>query len=199
MSSSQKKQRWAWAQRRADHLVGLLVSACDWLAIAGSLRRKEPLVGDIELVAIPRRAPDLLGEPGQSLLEKRLWSLVERGLIAAPSKSGDRYKRFTLLPAAVDFDEIEVDLFITTPECWGVILALRTGPAEFSKRLVRQHAHGGLLLNGLSVAEGRVWRHRMVDEAGDVTHAGEPLDTSTEEQFFALTAGGWVDPWERGK
>lgn len=191
-----KKLRWAIASGRADVLVPLLADVCQRIEVAGSLRRREPMIGDIELVAIPQRRRDLLGQEIDSLLDDRLWALARSGILSIPTKNGDRYKQFALKPKAGE-DQIKVDLFITSAECWGVILALRTGPAEFSKRLVMQAAHGGALLNGLVVADGRVWRNRRFHEDGQVAHAGEALETPEEADFFKLTARGWIDPWER--
>jgi DNA polymerase/3'-5' exonuclease PolX len=80
---------------------------------------------------------------------------------------------------------LKLDLFCTSWECWGAIFAIRTGPAEFSKRLVTTASRGGLLRDGLRVSEGRV-----------LTEAGEPLETPSETEFLAL-CGGWIEPKDR--
>lgn len=186
------KRTWAVAMHAAERIVELLASSCKRLEIAGSLRRKATLVGDIELVAIANHLPDLLGNEAESQLDIRLQTLLTRGDINPLLKAGDRYKQF-----AFGDPPLKVDLFITTVECWGVVMAIRTGPVSFAKRLVTQAAHGGLLLNGLSVSEGRVWRGRIVGEDGVLECAGEALQSSTEEEFFKLTSCGWLDPEER--
>ena len=47
----------------AESLVEKLRPACERIEIAGSLRREKAMVGDIEIVAVPRLERDLLGEP----------------------------------------------------------------------------------------------------------------------------------------
>jgi DNA polymerase/3'-5' exonuclease PolX len=47
----------------AGRIVEALRPYCERIEIAGSLRREKPMVGDIEIVAIPRRPVDLFGEP----------------------------------------------------------------------------------------------------------------------------------------
>ena len=49
----------------AQHIVDSLSPFCERIELAGSLRRKRPMVGDIEIVAIPYRPR----KPQLSLLE----------------------------------------------------------------------------------------------------------------------------------
>lgn len=190
------KIRWALAERRASEVVELLKDTCWNLHVAGSVRRKEMLVGDIELVALPHFKGDLFGQPMQSLLDARIDALVRSRIVSTLSKNGPSCKQFELLTAQGE-PEIQVDLFIAKPDNLGLILALRTGPAEFSKKIVTQHAHGGYLQDGLCVDCGHVWRGRQYDEAGGLVDGGELLPTLDEESFFALTTCGWIQPEQR--
>jgi len=53
---------------------------------------------------------------------------------------------------------LAVDLFsVLPPAQWGVIMMIRTGPAEFSRRLVTPRGSGGLLPDGLRVRDGAIW------------------------------------------
>ena len=54
-----------------------------------------------------------------------------------------------------EYDTITLDLFVATRETWGYILALRTGPAEFSKRLVTLKSAGGCCPSHLKFRETR--------------------------------------------
>lgn len=69
--SKGEKVELAAARRMADRLLALLAPACERIAIAGSIRRGVPLVGDIEIVAMPRvttePAGDLWGEATTSV------------------------------------------------------------------------------------------------------------------------------------
>lgn len=146
------------ARQVAERLTKLLDPVCERLEVAGSLRRQEATVGDIELVCIPKvehlpAQMGLFGEksPGETVsqLDKRLAHLIAANTIVtrppgAPSDFrqawGDRYKKVFVtldgLPPTRLSRLVQVDLFITTPESWGAIFVIRTGPAEFSHDLV---------------------------------------------------------------
>ena len=52
MSDTPKRPR-AQAIKVAEKVVAALDPCCTWIEMAGSLRRESPMVGDIEIVAIP--------------------------------------------------------------------------------------------------------------------------------------------------
>ena len=171
--------------KQAEPLAGKIKQAlapgCERIAVAGSIRRKKATVGDIELVVIPKRSPTLLPNvPGASLLDPLLQELVSAGRLAPGDKNGPHYKNFRI-PAVPG---LTLDLFITSPECWPVIFAIRTGSAEFSRRLVTPRRRGGLLPSYLKVTQGRVWD-------GDT-----PLPLHSERELLEL-CGGWLEPAER--
>jgi len=191
------------AARLADKIATELADACERIAVAGSIRRGEPTVGDLELVVIPRRQADLFGVPGASLLEPRINALVAAGRLLRGRCDGQRYKQL-LIPAV---EGLALDLFIVEPEAWGVQLAIRTGPARYSQAIVTERSRGGLLDDGLAVAQGRLWRSdqvmtAMIDAAdyrGPFCHTtGEPFDTPEEADFLAH-AGGWIEPADRAR
>lgn len=140
------------AKALADDLVKQLAPFCERIEIAGSIRRQKEVIGDIELVAIPRTETmmgqlDLFG--GQtsgmtvSRLDGALDQLVRQGAITntvpfvlkktAMPAWGEKYKKYWFYH---DHEWVQVDLFIATPEQWGAILCIRTGPREFSQALV---------------------------------------------------------------
>jgi len=160
----------------------LLCTACDRIEIAGSIRREKETVGDIEIVCIPKYQRDMFQNPlidTETALD-HLLSLFEDEGFCRKEMGGHRYQRYI-----ISEHELQLDLFCTTPEQWGVIFALRTGPAEFSKKLVTPHWQGGFLESGYSVREGRVW------------HGGLMAETPEEKDFFEYTKCGWIDPWSR--
>lgn len=187
MSTSAKKLPLERASEIAKLLVADLEPACEQIQIAGSIRRKCVEVGDVEIVCVPRVEAET---------EEHLWDEATRyvrplddlmnrmarlGLIV-PIKGGSKYRQFTLKNAS----ELKVDLFITTAAQFGLILAIRTGPAEFSKRMVTPRKHGGLLPSNLKVKDGWIW-------AGD-----KRIDVPSEEILFADVLGvPWVPPEKR--
>lgn len=160
------------AQNLADRLVMLLRPACVTIRVAGSVRRGRPDVKDIELVAQPmlKRAQTLFGAEGEwtSLLDLRLQQAIDGcPLLQRGDKDGDRYKRLV-------FEGQPVDLFVVRPPAtFGAILAIRTGPAEFSRLCVTQRALGGAMPQGMRQHEGQLFR------------GGVALETPTEESWFA--------------
>lgn len=178
------------ATELASELIEHLRPGCERIEAAGSLRRLSPWVGDLELVAIPRRRAGLFGAgQGDSLLDDALRQLTRLGFLIPGRSNGPRYKQYLLADRAPSF---QLDLFIVTAATWGVQLALRTGPADFSRAIVTTRSYGGLLRDGHYVCEGRVRR------SGHGIEEDLLLDTPEEADFLAL-AGGWLPPEQRNR
>lgn len=172
------KISYPFAMTLASRMVALLTPHCQRIEIAGSLRRKKSQVGDIEIVCIPQPLVDLFDEPLFGALR------VERALLDDGfnlRKNGDYYKQ-----AVLPNGQIKFDIFLTTPEKWGVVFTLRTGSAAFSHRLVTQRKFGGLLPSNLVVKDGRIW-----------TTSSVPLATPEEVDVFSALDLVWLDPQER--
>lgn len=178
------------ATRWARDVVELLRPACSRIEIAGSIRRLEAYVGDIEIVAAPRfeeTTDGIWSEPAQhDLLAARLLELrgvlgprvvtVHRadGTEEASSRVGDRYQ-------ALDYEGVPVDLFIVRPPAeWGVLFTIRTGPADWSQRLVTECQRRFNRVSG-----------------GQLLHLGKPVACPEERDFLAAIGQPWVEPWER--
>jgi DNA polymerase (family 10) len=162
----------------AEHLLELLRPACERIEIAGSLRRQRPLVGDVELVAIPRL---IIGQDmfdAAQVAGSELEDLLATWTCPKP-KNGPMYKQFII-------DDTQVDLFICEPATWPVTLLIRTGSAEFAQRFVTPRRQGGLLPAGYRV---KGWR---------LQHNGQPCEDITEEEHvFAAIGSPWIPPEER--
>lgn len=181
------------AAKKANMLVRLIEPGCHRIEIAGSIRRQEQTVKDIEIVCIPKivtlSGRGLFPEEG-SALESRLDGLLTSGRLKydpALRRNGERYKRLL-------FDETPVDLFIVKPPAtWGVILTLRTGPCEFSHRLVTKRSVGGLMPDGMKIEEGRLL---MRD---GLTSNWNEIETEMETDVFQALGLSWISPAERSK
>lgn len=171
--------------KQADALIGKIIDSlrpgCRRIEAAGSVRRCAPTVGDLEIVCIPQPTYDLFDRPVGSLLDFVLADLVSAGRLIKGDKNGDKYKTF-FVPAV---EGLKLDLFITTPECWGVNFTIRTGSAEFSHKLVTLKWQGGFLPSDLRVAGARVWR------------GSEALETPEEASLFELIGLDWIAPANR--
>lgn len=175
MSQGENRIPYEQALGMACMVVGMLAPICERIQVAGSLRRKKVDVGDIELVCIEAPQVDWTGYPVQHSQS------IEAVLLAAGYKllkNGEKFKQ-------VDLGGIVLDLFITTPECWGVIFLIRTGCAEFARQMVTRRSQGGMMPNHLKVMDGRVWRD------------GKELETPEEDCIFRLWGMEYIQPEDR--
>ena len=173
------------AETVALRIVSSLKPWCERIEVAGSIRRKCPDVGDIEIVCVPKMveaAPASMFEPPEKVcaVNVEIDYLLSSGLLAphpVDPKNGQRYKKLWIPHA-----EIQLDLFIVRPPAeWGPILTIRTGPAAYSQALVT-----GLHPRGLRCEGGRV-----LDRNDD-------LVTCPEERDFLRVCGvPWTEPEAR--
>ena len=166
------------AIQKARDFIECVRPYCERVEIAGSLRRKKTEVGDIEICCIPnveaRHEYDLFGNLIKST--SRLEQYLADNFAAV--KDGPHYKQIPL-------EGINLDLFITSPEQWGVIFAIRTGSADFSRWLVTWRRNGGALPSNMFVREGRLCL------------VSGPLETPEEADFFRLIGLDFIPPEER--
>lgn len=165
------------AKKIAQEIVDAFEPVCHRVEVAGSVRRKIPTVGDIEIVLEPvvfeSKQRTLLGDPFIKVdkFDELLEEVMKSGILQPHPKDkrmGPRYKKLWC-PAG-----IQIDLFIVRlPATWGVIYALRTGPADFNKRIVTECKS-----RGLRVKDGHVekyiegeWRTMPTPEEADFFYA----------------------------
>lgn len=199
------------ADELAVEVLELLRPACQRIAIAGSVRRRRADIGDLEVVAIPRyesRANDelvLFEDQPLPPIEVNLLDELVAGLLAdgvfgkrldknGRPAIGPKYKRLR-------FHDFALDLFCGSPENWGVLLAIRTGPAAYAHAIVTNvgqwtrpayagadhQPRRGLLPRGMRVGEG----NQLFGPDGRV------IPTPTEESFFEAIGQPILEPWRR--
>ena len=157
----------------ARKVTGLLRPVVERIAVAGSVRRGVDEVKDVELVYVPRlvAAQRTLFEMGKvPATETRIYQLMQLGVLRLDQqvlRNGPKYKRVIHVETGA-----VVELFLATPDNWGLILALRTGPAPFMMTVVSHQWHNGVMPVGMKMQGGYLWRD------------GERLSTPTEESFF---------------
>lgn len=143
------------AQSRANEVLAAVKPFCHRAEIAGSIRRLKRFdIKDIEICAIPNsaHARDL------SDLVNARWGIPAMG------KFPSLYTKVRGI--------YNVDFFWPTKETWGLIFLIRTGPAEFGKRMLQYWktiTNGGYSKDGILHLPG-----------------GTPVPTPEEEDVFQV-------------
>jgi DNA polymerase/3'-5' exonuclease PolX len=158
----------------AERIKSDLAPHCERIEIAGSIRRRKPEVGDIEIVCMPRQSfdSDLFGSGRPFRDGGFIHACGQIGRIRKGCLRTGKYMQFGTN------EGIDVDLFTARPENWGLIYALRTGSAEFSHRV---------LASGWS-------RRGYISKDGMLTQRGEPVPVLSERELFDLAGVKWVEP-----
>jgi len=157
----------------AERIRAELAPHCERIAIAGSIRRRKLEVGDIEIVCIPKTVRtglfnDELERSPEFCHPVNRW----------PAVKGQATGKYTqrILP-----EGIKLDLFTACRCNWGLILAIRTGSAEFSKhRLAARWSQLGYKSVG-----------------GMLTRKGTTHAVREEQHLFTLLGIPWTDPEAR--
>jgi DNA polymerase/3'-5' exonuclease PolX len=171
--------RYGHVAQIAEHLVRNLEDSCLRIQTAGSFLRKKAECGDLEIICIPRpgRPRPEFGQTRiyTSWLDLALHHLECDGFLGRRIKDGDKYKQISIATERYGLvipDVFVLDLFIVRPDSWGVQLMIRTGPADFSHRMVTNKKQGGALPDDMKVADGLLWKD------------GQVVPTLEEADFF---------------
>jgi DNA polymerase/3'-5' exonuclease PolX len=170
MSTQEKRYPYAEAYAIALKVLEELRPHCSRIEIAGSLRRKKPEVGDIEIVAVPLPYSTGIFESGIATVVNK-WEIVKGALEFGKTKYTQR-----ILP-----EGIKLDLFIAEEGNWGSIFAIRTGSADYSHKV---------LANG--------WvRQGFKSDGGYLYREGEKYEVREEEDLFRFIGIPYVKPEDR--
>lgn len=115
----------------ANALCDMLATVCERIQIAGSLRRKKSMVGDIELLFVPKigeRQVDLLGTEKYDMADAMINDLEMNDVLdKRPNVRGHfTWGQKNKLAIHVK-SQIPVDFFSTDLDCWANALVVRTG------------------------------------------------------------------------
>lgn len=182
----------------AEALRETMAPYCERIEVGGSIRRMTPGVKDIELVAIPKWEGEAAGlfaeEKPVNLLYR--WAtapgltvpVLERAPLkvqwiktgvqeAVPWQIKEEGKYWR---ASLDDDHTRLDLFLCSPETWGVIFFIRTGSRDFVEAAMVQAKR----------------RSTPISE-GYVHNFGKPIPMAEERELFKFLGLRWVDPENR--
>ncbi len=159
---------------QANRLLKEIQPYCKKVEIVGDLRRRCDEVFSIDVLAVSRadQVFDLFGNEVSCDPKINEWmdSCGYRFW-----KNGAKYKLF-------QWDDVWVNLYLTSIYQWGLQLAIRTGCKFFSQWLVTPKSNGGALPPEMCVRDGWVWiRHTKIT-------------TLTEPDFFKAIETEWIRP-----
>jgi hypothetical protein len=189
------KRPWRQAHADAEAFRELFAGTYGRWEFGGSVRRRKEFVGDVEHVVIPAwgdvpAAGGLFGQTERvNLLLQRSDELLAAGTIAKhiypvnhvdgttgeTTKWGDKYR-------GCEFRGFNHEIFSAHEGNWGAIFAIRTGPGEFSKRLV-------------TVMQGR--GYRQVDGFVERISDGQRIAVPDEETYFKICGLVYLKPEAR--
>jgi DNA polymerase (family 10) len=180
---SSGKMPLAEARKIADEIVAAIRPFCDRAEVAGSIRRRKEIVGDVEIVAIPRDFDGLV----QTLAQ--FGQHIKPGVpdvIPWQPKKNAKYIRLRLTQG------INLDVFCASRDNWGPLFVMRTGSGVGPDG----NPFGGFVPHLFK-------RWKKVSAGGRMTGCmpttvdGVQLTCEEEEDFFELLGLEWVDPWDR--
>lgn len=172
------------AEELANKIVKHISPAMVRCQVAGSVRRKKPVVGDIEIVGLPADGEELvrlLGEVGTPIKPG------VPGVVPWPLKPSGKYMRLHLPEIGCN-----LDLFNAHELNWGGVLLMRTGSGVDAK---------GNTFNGFTPGIFSRWKKmsgggRMIG-CQPTRPSGEQLPLREEQDFFDLLGLDFIPPHER--
>jgi len=196
----------------AEHFLDVLAPTYIRAEIVGSVKRRKTEVHDIEILMIakPGFPPPEFGKPKEvykTHLDKLLAELQRDGVLrtAVNPANGDRLKRREIV--GVNFTGFNLELFIVTPNTWGIQNMIRTGNSWFSHRAVTNRdsiavdrtrtdrmAHG-FLPNDLRYIKGK----DVASGESCIKRGDEVLSLPEERDVIELILGKWIEPADRSR
>jgi len=194
MSGKRKYPR-AEAVAVAKELCDGLKQRCERLIVAGSLRRRKPEVGDVEILYVPKLEPvevpsdDLLLPPKTALVDQvdaYLDWLLEQGTIRPRENVRGATTWGAKNKLAVHAASgMPVDFFAATVETLVNYLVCRTGPAELNMRICM-------------AAQDQGWKWNPYGEGFTKIGSGQQHAVKSEQEVFEFVGLRYLEPWHRG-
>jgi DNA polymerase/3'-5' exonuclease PolX len=192
----------------ADRLMENLKPHCvqGSCIIAGSIRCKKPRVGDVEIVCIPKRKVTHVDHTeDQTEMNFEDSEPSEKNMVVQHlhKNKGEDARSYTIIKGGDRYHQIifagmQCDIFMTTPKQWGRILALRTGPANCSKKMASRWVS-----MGYKGYKGELIRMKQ-DKYGNLTapyrdENGNRIkpEFPTEKSFFEFLGWDYIEPENR--
>jgi DNA polymerase (family 10) len=147
------------AQVIADKFVSEIKEFCKKIEIVGSIRRKKSEINDIDIILIPK-------------FKERLIQKIRK--ISNLEVQGKKLIR-------AEYSGMQVDIYFTDEETWGILLLIRTGSKEHNIKLCQYAIKNGMKL---SSANGLMKNDKVIA-------------SKTEEKIFKELGLDYIKPEDR--
>jgi len=168
------------AKMKATEFKYQLEPLCEVVRVAGSVRRNEARVHDIDFVCIPKfkpvRDPESLFPPHKMVNRVIAWLNEPGNDEFYQVKGGPRMQK-------IIFQHLPVKIYMTTLQQFGRMLAIRTGPENYTKKMAARWVQLGY--HGVK---------------GELVNEHDPTDKpefKTEKDFFSWLCWEFVKPEAR--
>ena len=172
----------------AAELCRSLKASCERLIVAGSMRRRKPDVGDVEILYIGRKETrpdptDMFAQVEVDLADEVVAALIKNGVLEPrPNVRGSNTYGPKIKLVRHRGSGMPVDLFKATEANWWNYLVCRTGPAESNTRICM-------------AAQERGWKWNPFGPG--FTKAGEVRPMGSEREVFEFVGLPFVAPEQR--
>jgi DNA polymerase/3'-5' exonuclease PolX len=174
----------------ADWLVDRLAPACHRIVVAGSIRRRKPMVSDIEILYTAKVAtgpsPDDLFAPlevncaDQAIRELEREIILKRRLNKVGNETFGPLNKLMVHVAS----GIPVDLFASTERNFHNALVMRTGPRELNERIAVA-----------ARKKGFTWK--VYGSGFENLTTGEVVVVTSEREVFSVVDLPYAEPEHR--
>lgn len=173
------------AEKIADELLVLMKQHFVKYEVCGSIRRRKPDVGDIDIVAIPKSSYSI----GEETLSELIKKIDPKGAEEAKKLGKSAAKRFLNgeLVKRFEFNSMSVDLYLADEKTFGTLVLIRTGSKEHNIKLTSIARQKGLKLfaSGKGLCE--------IDRDENITK----IISTDENEILAILLGRMPLPTER--
>ena len=180
-----------YALAAAELLREELLPYCDRIEIGGSVRRKLRIVGDVELVCVPKEGETVMAT---DQLDEHLQELIANGrLDYRPNTLGRRqYGPQNKLLVDCWNRGLPIDIFTADERNWGMFLLVRTGSKVFNMKVMGELKRRGYAGHAYPkyLGEGK-W------QGGITAPDGTEILCPTEKTVFDVLGWEYKEPEER--
>lgn len=182
------------ARHIADQILDRFAPACLRIEVVGSIRRAEPVIGDIELIAIPATDRPVFGANP----DKWNWTRVDHllaeldsagkiDIVAGNNHRGPERKMVRFMVIGSKNNLYQVELWLQpSPSTYGMNKMFRTGDRYFAQWMITSSEKGGALPPGW-------WSDDAILHDAD----GNVVATPEEEDVFTALGLPFVEPQDR--